>query len=90
MPLSTTATTEEATAAPNWNIERLYAEEKAMEEAAEYWRALSGDRPIVDSHATTEEELKLKRSGFKTALKPCWTHTHPEKQLTLARRWWTV
>jgi hypothetical protein len=36
MPLRATAATEEAIAAPNWNIERLYADEQAMEEAAEH------------------------------------------------------
>jgi hypothetical protein len=29
-------TTEEAIVAPNWNIERLYADEQAMAEAAEH------------------------------------------------------
>jgi hypothetical protein len=36
MLLRATVATEEATAAPNWNIERLCADEQAIEEAAEH------------------------------------------------------
>jgi hypothetical protein len=35
-PLCATAATEEATVAPNWNIEKLYADEQAIEEAAKH------------------------------------------------------
>lgn len=37
-----------AETAPNWNIDRLCADELAMKEACEQWRSLSNGRPPVD------------------------------------------
>ena len=89
--LRATAATEEATATPNWNIGRLYAEKQAMEEAAEHWRTLSEGRLSVDPHATSEEELEAEASWIQNSLKVVLdTHAPGKAACARSKRWWTA
>jgi hypothetical protein len=91
MPLRATAAAEEATAAPNWNIERLCADDQAMEEAAEHWRTLSEGRPVVDSYAATEEELEAEAFWIQNSLKVVLdTHAPGKAACARSKRWWTA
>jgi hypothetical protein len=90
-PLRAIVATEEAVAAPNWNIERLCADEQAMAEAAEHWRLLSEGRPLVDSHAATEEELEAEAFWIQNSLKIVLDANAPGKAACArSKRWWTA
>ena len=56
--LNDVAVSEEATAVPNWNIDRLFADEQAMREAGECWHMLCEGRPLIESQSATVEELE--------------------------------
>jgi hypothetical protein len=57
-PLNDMGVSEEAIAAPKWNIDRLCADEQAMGQASEYWHMLCEGRPLVDAQTATVEELE--------------------------------
>jgi hypothetical protein len=91
MPLRATAAAEEATSVPNWNIDELCANEQAMEEAAEHWRALSEGRPLVNSHAATEEELEAEAFWIQNSLKVVLdTHAPGKVACARSKRRWTA
>lgn len=90
-PLRATAATEEATAAPKWNIDRLYADEQAMKGADEQWRILSEGRPLVDSHAATVEALETEAFWVQDSLKVVLDEHAPGKAAcTRSKRWRTA
>jgi len=89
--LRATAASEEATATPNWNIGRLYAEKQAMEEAAEHWRTLSEGRFVVDPLAASEEELEAEALWIQNSLKVVLdTHAPGKAACARSKRWWTA
>jgi hypothetical protein len=89
-PPGATPSDEDANAAANWNIDRLYADEQPMEEAGEYWRALSEGRPPVDAQAATMEELEAEASWTQNNLKAVLDRYAPEKTARArSKKWWT-
>jgi hypothetical protein len=90
-PMGATTPTKEAPAAPNWNIEKLRADKQAMDEAAEHWRELSEGRPLVDSHAATEDELEAEAIWIQNSLKIVLdTHAPGKVACARSKRWWTA
>ncbi|GAB7336743.1 hypothetical protein MBLNU13_g10839t1 [Cladosporium sp. NU13] len=90
-PLRTVFASDDAMATPYWNIERLCTDEQAMEKAAEHWRALSEGRPLVDPHATTEEELEAETIWIQNSLKIVLDMRAPGKaDCARSKRWWTA
>jgi hypothetical protein len=89
-PLGATPGDEEAKAAANWKIDRLCADEQAMEEAGEYWRALSEGRPPVDAQAATIEELEAEAFWTQGNLKAVLDRYAPGKiARARSKKWWT-
>jgi len=85
------AATEETIATPNWNIDRLYTDKQAMEEAAQHWRALSEGQSLVDSHAASEEELEAEAFWIQNSLKIVLdTHAPGRAACARSKRWWTA
>ena len=89
--LRATAATEERMTAPNWNIDVLYTNKQAMEEAAEHWRTLSEGRLRVDPDATSEEELEAEASWIQNSLKVVLDiHAPGKAACARSKRWWTA
>jgi hypothetical protein len=53
LSLCFTTTEREGKATPNWNIDRLRADEQAMKAAGEYWGELSDRRTPISAQAIT-------------------------------------
>jgi hypothetical protein len=89
-PLNDMAVSEEATAAPNWNIDGLCADEQAMEEASEYWHVLCEGRPPVDAQTATVEELEAEANWIQENLKAVLDRHAPRTSARArSKRWWT-
>lgn len=89
--LRDTAATEEATATPDWNINRLYADEKAMNQANKHWRTLSEGRPPVDYYMATAEELEAEAFWVQDSLKVVLDTRAPGRAACAhSQRWWTI
>jgi hypothetical protein len=89
-PIGANPGDEEAKATASWNIDRLCADEQAMEEAGESWRALSEGRPPVDAQAATIEELEAEASWTQDNLKAVLDRYAPGKTARArSKKWWT-
>lgn len=89
-PLHTTAEKGEAAAMPNWNVERLSADEHAKARAGEYWRMLSEGRPPLNAHAATIEELDAEAHWIQDSLKAVLDRHAPGKAASArSKRWWS-
>lgn len=76
-------------AKPKWNIDRLCADDEAIELAGEYWRELNGGRGPLNAQATTidlEAEACWMQDSLKAVLDRHASGKPPSARL---KRWWT-
>jgi hypothetical protein len=73
-PLVATKIQNESTTAPNWNIDRLCADEKAMRAAGEQWHELGGRRAPISSGAS-KAELEDEARWMQDSSGLDWTST---------------
>jgi hypothetical protein len=89
-PLNDMGVSEEATATPNWNIDRLCADEQAMGEAGECWHMLCEGRPPVEAQSATVEELEAEVNWIQDNLKAVLDrHAPGTSTRARSKRWWT-
>jgi hypothetical protein len=67
-PLVAAKDKEESTTTPNWNIDRLCADEQTVKAAGEHWRELSDRRGPIDTEAT-EAELEDEARWLQDSLR---------------------
>ena len=89
-PLNDVAVSEEATAVPNWNIDRLCADEQAMREAGKRWHMLCEGRPLIEAQSATAEELEAEANWLQDNLKAVLDRHAPGTSTRAhSKRWWT-
>jgi hypothetical protein len=70
-PLVAAKDKEEITTTPNWNIDRLCADEQAVKAAGEHWSELSDRRGPIDTPRRRKPSSKTKRASCKTVSELC-------------------
>ena len=89
-PLNDVAVSKEATAVPNWNIDRLCADEQAMREAGKRWHMLCEGRPLIEAQSATAEELEAEANWLQDNLKAVLDRHAPGTSTRAhSKRWWT-
>jgi hypothetical protein len=89
-PLNNMTVAKGATAAPNWNIDRLCADEQATGEAGEYWHMLCEGRSPVEAQSATVEELEAEAIWIQDNLKAVLDrHAPGTSTRARSKRWWT-
>lgn len=68
----------EAVIAPNWNINRLYADEQAMEAASDHWHELSRYRSTISTQVT-KVELEAEAYWIQDSLRAVLDKNAPSK-----------
>jgi hypothetical protein len=88
-PLVAAKDKKESTTTPNWNIDRLCADEQTVEAAGEHWRELSDRRGPIDSEAT-EAELEDEARWLQDSLRAVLNKHAPGRSPSArSKRWWT-
>lgn len=88
-PLGVTTAEREGLTSPNWNIDRLCADEEAVKSAGEHWRELSDRRaPLHDQAATAdlEAEARWMQDSLRAVLDK---HAPGRPPSARSKRWWT-
>lgn len=76
--------------ARNWDIDRLCAEEQALEAASENWLELSEGRALVDAWATSPTELEAEAQWLQDSLRAVLDrHAAGKVPRARSKRWWT-
>ncbi|KAI7704569.1 hypothetical protein KC353_g13409 [Hortaea werneckii] len=79
-----------ARTAQNWNIDRLRANEQAMNEAGDHWRSLSEGRPVIKAWGATAAELEAEASWIQKSLIDVLDKHAPGTQPhARSKRWWS-
>lgn len=89
LSLCTAAGMRETKSAPNWNIDRLCADEQAMGVAAEHWRELSDHRASLSTQGTAAE-LEREAHWIQDSLRAVLDkHASGKPPSARSKRWWT-
>lgn len=77
-------------AARNWNIDRLCADEQALEAANEDRLELSEGRPLINAWAASPIELEAEAQWIRDSLRAVLDkHAAGEAPKARSKRWWT-
>lgn len=77
-------------ATPNWNIDRLCANEQAMKEADEHWRELSEGRVTINACSSTTTGLEAEACWIQNSLRAVLDkHAPGRPSYARSKRWWT-
>jgi len=88
-PLVAAKDKEEITTTPNWNIDRLCADEQAVKAAGEHWSELSDRRRPIDTEAS-EAELEDEARWLQDSLRALLDKHAPGRSPSArSKRWWT-
>jgi hypothetical protein len=90
MPLDEVILERKIGVARNWDIDRLCAEEQALEAANENWLELSEGRALINAWATSPTELEAEAQWIQDSLQTVLNRNAAGKEpRPRSKRWWT-
>ena len=90
MPLNAVVWEGKINAVGNWNIDRLCADEQALEAANEDWLERSERRPLINAWAASPIELEAEAQWIQDSLRAVLDkHAAGEAPKARSKRWWT-
>jgi hypothetical protein len=90
MPLNAVFLEGKMDAARKWNIDRLCADERALEAASEDWFELSEGRPLINAWATSPTEPEAEAQWIQDSLRAVLDrHATGKARRPRSKRWWT-